>query len=106
MPNNHALEPTYVLMFHTYLVPTELPDSCEIGDLRLVGGEIESEGTVEVCTSNVWSGASICDDQWDNREAEVVCRQLGYTAKGGLIASHLFTNNILLFLCDCGAQFV
>lgn len=53
---------------------------CMDGDIRLVNGELVNEGRVEVCFDNQWG--TICDDRWDNKEATVVCSQLGYSGKG------------------------
>ena len=48
--------------------------------MRLIGGQTELEGTVEVCVNNMWG--LIGDGAWGDADARVVCRQLGLPARG------------------------
>ena len=48
-----------------------------MGEIRLVNGSAENEGTVEICYHDLWG--LISDSGWDDSDAEVVCRQLGYS---------------------------
>lgn len=55
-------------------------ETCAYGDVRLVNGSNVLEGRVEICINNAWG--TICTNVISEREAEVVCRQVGRLPPG------------------------
>ena len=77
----------------------ELEHNCPCGPegaVRLVDGIVPYRGRVEYCRNGRWT--SICNYysyRWDNIDAAVVCRQLGYASKGSnALNVYLTLNNI------------
>ena len=61
----------------------ELEHNCPCspeGEVRLVGGVVPYRGRVEICKNGRWF--TTCRYSWDQREAAVVCHQLGYSTQG------------------------
>ncbi len=99
------------LLLHIRLLilpPANYAAVCEDGHVRLSIGtddylyvnedSIESyyfikdevaRGRVEVCTEGLWS--TVCGDDWSEREASVVCRQLGFSPYGKLPCSRFIS---------------
>ena len=80
-----------MLVLHVLVSKISIPTSyihnnnntvCPPGDIRLVGGSASDEGRVELCYNNAWG--TICDSGFDERDANVICRQLGYPDQGSI----------------------
>ena len=67
---------------NTTAAPSTVNGNCTDGSLRLVGGVNDTLGLVEVCINNGWGG--VCVDHFGTNDAEVICKQLGYSYDGRL----------------------
>ena len=71
------------LNYHCFLLcsdPTTPAGNCRDGALRLMGGDNPLEGRVEICINNAWG--TICENTFDQDDADVICRQLGVIHNG------------------------
>ena len=61
-------------------VPSSKYSNCTDGEVRLVGGSTEYEGTVHICLNHAWG--TVYTTVWNEKSAQTVCNVLGYTAPG------------------------
>ena len=69
---------------------------CNDTDVRLVHGESPTEGVVEICFGGKWG--SVCNNEWDESDAAVVCGQLGFSRQGEEGSILVYSPEILLVL--------
>ena len=50
------------------------------GNVRLLGGVTNMEGSLQVCRDGMWGGVRYCGQS--NVDANVICNQLGYSRTG------------------------
>ena len=74
----------HALLTLPYLYASYIRTACSEGNIRLGNytsgidddGSFYQQGRVEVCMDGVYG--AICDIGWDDLDAEVICRSMGY----------------------------
>ena len=56
-----------------------LSELCDDGAIRLSDGN-SLYGRIEVCVNTTWG--TVCDSNWTDNEASVICNQLGHSQYG------------------------
>ena len=64
--------------------------------IRLANGTNEKEGRVEIYWNYQWS--TVCDDLWDDIDATVICKQLGYSRGSGRVSAYFGEGSGLILL--------
>ena len=82
LPNSTYKSHTHFLPLHRLRFSIFVLDFCGDGDIRIVGstGRSGRSGRVEICFNEIWG--TICNSQWTSNDAEVVCRELGWSMFG------------------------
>ena len=65
--------------------------------IKLTNGRNEKEGRVEIYWNNQW--CTVCDDLWNDNDATVICKQLGYS-RGSARGSAYFGEGSGFILLD------
>ena len=78
--------------------------------MRLVGGSSYNEGRVEVYYNGGWG--TVCNNGWDEEDANIVCRQLGFelskladfglAAKDQILLDNVMCSSNDTILASCG----
>lgn len=75
----------------SYIFPHCIAENapCQNGEVQLDSEDKTiGQGTVEICYGNQWG--TICDSEWDESEAEVICRQLKFNNGEGESTSRAY----------------
>jgi len=74
-------------------------EDCSNGDIRMTNSSVQLDndtyylaGGVEVCVNSKW--ATVCQAQWDDDDATVACRQLGFSYGGCELNSSVSVKNL------------
>ena len=86
----------------TKMIADLMTEATNNGNLRLVGGSNNRTGRVEIFIESNGTWGTVCDDGWDDQNAQVVCRQLdlGYTGTALSGFSPMASSSVPIWLDD------
>ena len=74
----------YLANIHFTYILLIITADCIDGEVRLMEGEFEWEGRLEVCFGQRWG--TVSSDGWTETNSQVVCNDLGYDPDTGWFA--------------------
>ena len=83
-------------LLRSFFVNAVAIPECNDTDVRLVDSESPTEGVVEICFGGKWG--SVCNNEWNDSDAAVVCGQLGFSRQGEEGSILVYSPEILLVL--------
>ncbi|XP_019859517.1 PREDICTED: muscle, skeletal receptor tyrosine-protein kinase-like [Amphimedon queenslandica] len=78
----------FLLAFFSSAWVLSVAFGCSHGQVHLVNGSGPNVGRLEICINGDWG--TVCDDMWSHTNAQVVCRQLGYSTDGAVFLEKAF----------------
>ena len=58
---------------------------------------MKNAGRIEICIETTWT--TLCDQSWDFKDAQVVCKELGYSPYGIKTKVYPHCNVNILYRC-------
>ena len=74
-------------------------NSCTDGAARIVNGNRNNTGRIEVCNYGIWG--SVCDSNWNSTAAAVACVQSGLRNGLGIPIQHVVSLHLMNFNFRC-----
>ena len=79
-------------------LPYHFKAVCDNGEIRLVNGDDNTEGRLEVCYNGQWG--TVCSDEFGYVDGGVVCRQLGFKGNCSIVLLLITIYRLALLFLD------
>ena len=97
----HQVYTVTVVYNSNYCQCITISTECFDGEIKLIGGQTEREGTIQICLRGAWG--TVCDIGWTSANAMVACRQLGFHTKGTVGCCYWVSQSVITHTTDARA---